>query len=223
MVAIALSACGGGPDPGETATTAATTQWLREVWAERVKIPGLPLAETDYTRLALELTVREPAGWRDILDTQAGRITNPDRRAQFEFVRHAVSADPDERARWFAALKDVANRRQERWVLEGIAYLHHPLRAKASLQFIRPSLDLLEEIHATGNFGFPANWVYVTLSGHNSRAAADIVDSFLGSRTPEYPQHLRDATLIAADMLFRAVRMTDRGAGGSTAPRTAGR
>ena len=76
----------------ETATTARTTQWLREVWAERVTIPGLPLAETDYTRLALELSVREPTGWRDILDTQAARITNADRRAQFEFVRHAVSA-----------------------------------------------------------------------------------------------------------------------------------
>jgi len=59
-------------------------------------------------------------------------------------------------ARWFAALKSVANQRQERRVLEGHAYLHHPLRAKRSLQFIRPSLDLLEEAHATGNLGFPA-------------------------------------------------------------------
>ena len=205
-----------------TATTAATTQWLRSVWAERVTIPGLALAETDYTRLALELAVREPARWRDILDTQAGRITNADRKAQFEFVRPAVSADTDERARWFAALNNVDNRRQERWVLEGLAYLHHPLRANGSLQFIRPSLDLLEEIHATGNLGFPANWAYVTLSGHNSRAAADIVESFLDSRAPEYPKHLRDATLIASDMLFRAVRITHRAAGGSP-PRPAGR
>jgi aminopeptidase N len=107
--------------------------------------------------------------------------------------------------------------------LEGLAYLHHPLRAKGSLQFVRPSLDLLEEVHATGNLGFPAKWVYVTLSGHNSRAAADVVESFLGSRTPEYPKHLRDATLIAADMLFRAVRIADRAAGGSPSPRPAGR
>ena len=131
-------------------------------------------------------------------------------------------ADADERARWFVALKNVANRRQESWVLEGLAYLHHPLRAKGWLQFIRPGLDLLEELHARSSLGFPAKWVYVTLSGHNPRAAADIVESFLGSRTPEYPQHLRDATLIAADMLFRAVRITDRAAGGSRSRRSVG-
>jgi aminopeptidase N len=71
--------------------------------------------------------------------------------------------------------------------LERLAYLHHPLRAKGSLQFIRPSLDLLDENHATGKLGFPANWVCLTLSGHNSRAAAEIVESFPGSRTSEYP------------------------------------
>jgi hypothetical protein len=35
-----------------------------------VTIPGLLLAESDYTRLALELAVREPKGWRDILDAR---------------------------------------------------------------------------------------------------------------------------------------------------------
>jgi aminopeptidase N len=193
----------------QTATTAATTQWLREVWAGRVTIPGLPLAESDLTRLALELAVREPAGWRDILDTQAGRIANADRKAQFEFVRPVVSADAAERARWFAALRNVASRRQERWVSEGLAYLHHPLRARGSLQFIRPGLDLLEEVHATSNLGFPTSWAYATLSGHNSRAAADLVDAFLDSRPPEYPKHLRDATLMASDLLFRSARITN--------------
>lgn len=193
-----------------TATTAATTQWLREVWDQRASVPGLPLSEIDYTRLALELSVRQPPGWRDILDTQAGRITNADRKAQFEFVRPAVSADAGERARWFARLKDVENRRHERWVSEGLSYLHHPLRAKDSRPFIRPSLDLLEEVHATSNLGFPTAWVHFTLAGHNSRAAADIVESFLNSRPPDYPRHLRNATLIASDLLFRGARIADR-------------
>lgn len=206
-----------------TATTAATTQWLTEVWAQRVTIPGLPLAEADYTRLALELAVREPKGWRDILDVQAGRITNVDRKAQFAFVRPAVAADAAERARWFAALKNVENRRQERWVREGLGYLHHPLRAQRSLALVRPSLDLLVEIHATSNLGFPSAWVYGTLSGHSSRAAADIVASFLDSRPPDYPPRLRDATLIASDMLFRAARIVDRGPGNPPSPRPAER
>jgi len=203
-----------------TTITAATAQWLHEVWAQRVTIPDLPLAETDYTRLALELAVRQPPGWRDILDTQANRITNADRRARFEFVRPAVSADAAERQRWFAALKSVENRRQERWVLEGLTYLHHPLRAAGSRQFIRPSLDLLEEVHATSNLGFPASWVYATLSGHNSEAAAEIVRSFLNSQPPDYPKHLRNATLAAADMLFRAARIANRADGRAPAQRS---
>jgi len=200
-----------------TTITAATAQWLREVWAQRVTIPGLPLAETDYTRLALELAVRQPPEWRDILDTQAGRITNADRKAQFEFVRPAVSANAAERERWFAGLKYVENRRQERWVVEGLAYLHHPLRAASSRQFIRPGLDLLEEVHATSNLGFPTSWLYATLSGHNSKPAADIVQSFLNSRPPDYPRHLHNATLVVSDMLFRAARIVNHDAGRASA------
>jgi aminopeptidase N len=131
--------------------------------------------------------------------------------------------DAAERARWFAALKNVENRRQERWVREGLGYLHHPLRAQGSLEFVRPSLDLLVEIHATSNLGFPSSWVYATLSGHNSRAAADIVESFLNSRPPDYPPHLRDATLIASDMLLRAARIADRAAGRAPSLRPAER
>jgi len=44
------------------------------VWSQQETIPGLPLAETDYTTLALELGVREVSGWSDILATQLTRI-----------------------------------------------------------------------------------------------------------------------------------------------------
>ena len=63
-------------------------------------------------------------------------------RRQFAFVRPAISGDPREREAWFASLADVANRRREPWVLEGLRYLHHPLRAAASEKYIEPSLLL---------------------------------------------------------------------------------
>ena len=45
----------------------------------------------------------------------------------------ALSSDPAARDAFFVSLKDVSNRRHEAWVLDGISYLHHPLRAAQSV------------------------------------------------------------------------------------------
>jgi aminopeptidase N len=183
--------------------TTETTAWLRRVWEQKEKVEGLPLAEPDYTNLALELAVREVDGWRDILKTQLARIENPDRKGRFEFVMPALSADPAERDRWFQALEDVSNRRREPWVLEGLSYLHHPLRAEASTKYVRPSLDLLWEIQKTGDIFFPTRWMDSTLSGHTSPAVAATVREFLARLPANYPPRLRNVILVAADELFR--------------------
>ena len=52
--------------------TAETTAWLRSVWEQKETVEGLPLAEADYTNLALDLAVREVEGWRDILTHATG-------------------------------------------------------------------------------------------------------------------------------------------------------
>ena len=91
----------------------------------------------------------------------------------------ALSERQDTRDAWFASLADVKNRRREPWVLEGLRYLHHPLRASQSEKYIRPALNLLSEIQRTGDIFFPANWMNATLGGHNTRAAADVVHRFL--------------------------------------------
>ena len=62
------------------ALTPDTVAWLRRVWAKTETVPGLPLAEADYTALALELAVREVDGWKRILAEQLARIENPDRK-----------------------------------------------------------------------------------------------------------------------------------------------
>ncbi|MDP2054199.1 MAG: M1 family aminopeptidase, partial [Acidobacteriota bacterium] len=102
------------------AQTPGTVEWLRQVWAKEEAVTGLPLAEADFTTLALELAVRQVPDWQQILQTQLTRIENPDRKGRFEFVMPALSADPAVREKWFVSLKDVANRRREPWVLEGL-------------------------------------------------------------------------------------------------------
>jgi aminopeptidase N len=191
----------------DTAETPATLAWLGDVWKQKTVVPGLTLSETDYIRLAEELAVRDVTDARAILDQQFDRTKNPDRKAQFAFVRPALSANAAERDAWFRALTDVSNRRREPWVLEGLRYLHHPLRTDASQKYIQPSLDMLREIQRTGDIFFPKRWMDATLGGHQSPAAAEMVRTFVERLPPGYPGRLRRIILSSADDLFRASRI----------------
>ena len=190
----------------DVATTAPTLDWLVRVWRHEVTIPGFPLAEADDIVLAEELAVREVPGWELLLRQQIDRTRNPDRQARLQFVVPALSADPAERGRFFASLARVENRRREPWVLDGLRYLHHPLRAASSEQYIAPSLALLQEIQRTGDIFFPKRWMDLTLGGHRSPAAAATVRAFLAGAPAGYPDRLRRIILASADELFRAAR-----------------
>jgi aminopeptidase N len=179
--------------------------WLERVWARDEKIPGLTFAETDEITMAMELAVREVPGSKRILDTQYERITNPDRKQRFAFVRPALSPDPAEREASFERFKLLENRRREPWVLEAQQYLHHPLRAAHARRFIAPSLELVREIQRTGDIFFPKRWMDATLGGHRSAQAVATVREFLG-RQAEYPERLRWTILSAVDELARAAR-----------------
>ncbi len=192
------------------AVTPGTVTWLRRVWEKKDSVTGLPLAEADYTALALELAVRQVDGWSGVLDTQLARIENPDRKARFQFVMPALSADPAVREKWFLSLRDVSNRRREPWVLEGLNYLHHPLRAEASKKYVQPSLELLWEIQKTGDIFFPKRWLDATLGGHSTKDVADVVRGFLKNLPANYPERLRNITLQSADELYRAAAVLGR-------------
>ena len=185
-----------------TVTTTDGIAFLERVWRRQEKIPGLTLAEPDEAGMALDLAVRSVPAAAAILQEQRTRFMNPDRKARFEFVMPALSDQQETRDAWFDSLKDVKNRRREPWVLEGLQYLHHPLRAASSEKYIRPSLDLLIEIQRTGDIFFPTRWMNATLGDHNTRSPATVVREFL-SQQKNYPIRLRRIILQAADELFR--------------------
>jgi aminopeptidase N len=186
------------------ATTPAAVQGMEALWAGALEVPGLPLAERDFTTLALQLATRDVPGARDILQAQAGRIENPDRRARFDFIRPAADPDPAVRAAFFASLAEPRLRAREEWVVAALQYLHHPLRADASVQHLRPALDLLREVRETGDIFFPTRWLEATLGGHASPEAAAIVRAFIAEQDGDYPPRLMEKLLQAADPLFRA-------------------
>lgn len=178
---------------------------LRRIWEGDEEVPGLSLAERDYSAIAQAIALREVDGAESILERQLERIDNPDRKARFRFAMPSLSRDQAVRDRFFASLKDPRNREHEPWVLDAIAFLHHPLRAEQSVQYIRPSLDLLEEIQRTGDVFFPKGWLDATLEGHSSPRAAAIVQVFLNERE-DLPPKLRQKLLQSADPLFRAAK-----------------
>jgi aminopeptidase N len=180
-------------------------RWLARVWRRDEKIEGFPLAETDEIALAMELAVRDPSGAPAVLERQLERIQNPDRRARFAFVMPALSAKPAEREAAFARVTKLENRQREAWVLEAQRYLNHPLREAHAKRFVAPSLDLLQEIHRTGDIFFPKRWVDATLSGHRSREALAAVETFL-AREIGLPERLRWVVQSSADELARVAR-----------------
>jgi aminopeptidase N len=189
----------------DTVLSADGLAWLERIWRREETIPGLTLAEPDEITLALELAVREVPQWEEILRSQAGRTQNPDRKARFEFVMPALSADAAVRERAFARLAAVENRRREPWVLESLQYLNHPLREAHARRFVPTALELLREIQRTGDIFFPTRWMEATLSGHTSREVAGMVEDFL-ARELQYPQRLRWTILTTSDELLRISR-----------------
>ncbi len=181
---------------------------LERIWREEEEVPGVPLAERDFTALAQGLAVRSVPGGAEILVEQLDRIDNPDRRAAFEFVMPALSPEQGVRDAFFDSLRDPVNRAREPWVLRALGFLHHPLRARDSEVYIRPSLDLIEEIQRTGDIFFPLSWLQTALDGHQTATAVATVEQFLADR-PDLGPRLRAKVLQAADPLLRAARIVD--------------
>ena len=178
-------------------------EWLKSIWMKTDSIKGLTLSERDYITIASELALRGKDDSQKILTTQLDRISNPDRKSRFKFIMPSLSNDLIVRDNFFEFIKKEENRAVEPWVQSAVAYLHHPLRSKESEKYIRPSLELLEEIQRTGDIFFPARFVNATLSGHQSVSTSNIVNQFLEDY-PNYSPPLKLKILQAADNLFRA-------------------
>lgn len=186
----------------DTYLSASARSRLYRIWKYQQAPAGVALSEDDYTSLALSLALRDDSD-PTILAVQEGRITNADRKLRFHFIRPAVAADGRSRDEFFDSLRLPANRSKEANVLAALYYLHHPLRQKTSIQYLRRSLDLLEEIQNTGDIFFPQSWLQATLGSYQSAEAAAVVQDFLKEH-PGYPSRLKAKILQNADNLFRA-------------------
>lgn len=183
-------------------------QKLKALWDGSRVVKDLVLSEDDKIVLAYELALKGNES-KMILEKQLAETKNPDRKARMKFVIPSLSVSENERDAFFETLKKAANREKEAWVLDALSYLHHPLRQKSALKYLRPSLDLLKEIQLTGDIFFPTRWTHNTFSGHSSKESVDIARSFL-RENPEYPFFLKNKILQAVDIPERAVVLQEK-------------
>jgi len=186
-----------------TALPAAHRERLYRIWLGEESVPYLKLTENRKISLAATLAIVQPERAEEVLSVTYDSIANPDQKVRFAFLMPALSSDVEEREGFFESLKDPANRAKEPWVGSGLRYLHHPLRAKSAIPFIRPALEMMEEIQATGDIFFPRQWANATLSGHQSQEAADIILDFMRDYE-DLSYRLRNKIWMAADPLLRS-------------------
>jgi aminopeptidase N len=179
---------------------------VESLWTEQLKVKDLILSEEDKITLAYELALKGKGNAKEIFEKQLNNTKNPDRKARMQFVIPALSQEQTVRDTFFESLKKAENREHEAWVLEALGYLHHPLRAKNAVNYLKPSLDLLQEVQLTGDIFFPQRWLQSTFSGHSDKEAADIANGFLKAN-PDYPYYLKNKILQSTDMLDRAVKL----------------
>ncbi len=157
------------------------------------------LNESDYMTLAYELAVRYPERYNEIYTAQLERISNADRRNQFEYIMRGTHPDVEVRDALFESLMEPANRRIEPWTATLLGYLNHHLRQEEALKYIYRGLEEMQEVQRTGDIFFPRNWAGALLGGHTSDKAKAEVERFLSDH-PDYPRLLRNKILQAADM-----------------------
>lgn len=177
--------------------------WLYKIWNKEIVIQGLKLNEDDYTNMAMNLAIFEHEKADEILNKTRTTIANPDKQKRFEFLLPSLSKDESVRNAFMESLKEDKNREKESWVAVGLANFNHPLRQESAREYIRFSLDLVEEIQRTGDIFFPKDWLTNTVGKYSSKYAFDEVQRFL-KENPNFSPILKRKLLQATDGLYRA-------------------
>ncbi|MDY3979221.1 MAG: M1 family aminopeptidase [Tidjanibacter sp.] len=181
-----------------------TVKRLYSIWSQQ---SGRQLNENDYTKMAYELAVRRPSEAATILQRQRARITNPDRLRQFDYISRATVADTTRLDALFEELLQPENRRIEPWASSALYYLNHPLRAQRAVKYIRPGLEVLQEVQLTGDIFFPRDWVGSLLAGHYSREAYHQIELFFDDHR-DYPILLKNKINQAAFHICNRLTLT---------------
>lgn len=170
--------------------------FLYGMWNSHSSVGNVRLNDNDYKSLSYKLALRYPEKASCIVGKQRERISGTDRLREYDFVSRAVTGGNAAADSLFMSFAEESARRPEPWVQSALSLLNDYVRSDYAVKYIRPGLELLEEIQRTGDIFFPKGWVSSLLGGHKSDAAENEVYGFLEDN-PEYPELLKNKILQA--------------------------
>lgn len=185
----------------EIANDSISAERVFGLWKNPKQFRHLSISERDLTRTAYEMALRFPSRYNEIRQLQLGRITGKDRREEFLYIYPSLSPQVQTRDSVFAALLKAENRGIEPWTTSSLGYLNHFTRREESVKYILPALEILPEIHKTGDIFFPRNWLRSLLAGHTAKEASDVVNTFLAGEVTLQPM-LRGKVLQQSDHII---------------------
>lgn len=167
---------------------------LYKIWEQPKVFKEVPLGERDLMWLSYELAIFFPEKADFIKEKQLQRMDSKGRREEFSFIFPAVYSSVSIRDSVFNSLLLSSNRGVEPWAAAALSYLNHRTRQNESRHYIYPALNIIEEIQATGDIFFPANWLAALLDGHSSKEAREIVEDFLDNSIETSLKNSKDST-----------------------------
>lgn len=182
--------------------TGISLERLYKIWKKDVVISNLKLNDDNFTELAMDLALYEHPESESILNIAEKVISNNDKLNRFQFLLSSLSTDINTKNAFFESLKLEENRAKESWVANAMNNLNHPLHQKESINYLRASLDLVDEIQKTGDIFFPKRWLSSTIGNYTSTEADEILQRFL-EENPNLNPSLKSKVLQASDDLRR--------------------
>jgi len=183
------------------ASSKRSLEQLYQIWDNSTEAEKYRVSESDLIEFSYLLAIHYPDKANDIFHKQLAQITNPDRRREYTFIIQALAPTVEERGIFFRELLKPKNWVVEPWAQTALKWLNHPVRYPESLNYIRPAMDVLQEVQREGDIFFPANWCAALFSGHTSAKALEITEKFFADN-PDYPKLLESKIRLRADHLY---------------------
>ncbi|MFL6336714.1 MAG: M1 family metallopeptidase [Pyrinomonadaceae bacterium] len=199
----------------EVATTDEALHVIRDIFTERVKVPGMTVRSRDRFDIARAIIVAMRWGGKDL-----------DRTAAHYMIDAASAQDQtDDGSRYAyaaaAALPDAATKKQyfeqyvndkqvpESWIEASLGSFNAPQQAALTLPYLEPALAELPTLKRTRKIFFVNGWLAAFIGGQcDARAAAQVRDFLAREQTLD--RDLRLKVLEAADGLERCVRVREK-------------